>query len=339
MTTRARRPTATRSDELDDFKRRINLTEYAAALGYAIDRRASSRNSAVMAHPGGDKVVVAKGEDGHWVYFSVRDEADNGTIIDFVQRRGGGTLGVVRQALRSWAGSSPTPGVVRPSANTFAADLDPVRRDVLAVRVRYEAMRPLDGHHAYLEDVRKIPPHVLTDPLFADRIRVDERGNAVFPHFNRRDGLCGYELKNKNFTGFASGGVKGLWFSRTTPADSRLVVAETAIDALSYAALRFTPGTRYVSTAGELNPDQPLLLEAAMRKLPDGGEVVLALDHDAGGDKIGARLEAVFAALARPGLALRYDRPSAVDNDWNDVLRTTAATATRAAPPPRPRMR
>jgi hypothetical protein len=72
-------------------------------------------------------------------------------------------------------------------------------------------MRPIDGRHDYLEHERKIPAHILTDPLFADRIRVDEHGNAIFPHFNLRDGLCGYEIKNRAFTGFASGGVKGLW--------------------------------------------------------------------------------------------------------------------------------
>ena len=37
-----------RNDELDQFKTRINLAEYAASQGYQLDRRESSRNSAVM---------------------------------------------------------------------------------------------------------------------------------------------------------------------------------------------------------------------------------------------------------------------------------------------------
>jgi hypothetical protein len=45
---------------------------------------------------------------------------------------------------------------------------------------------------------------------FAGHIRIDVRGNAVFPHIDR-DGVCGYEIKNRNFTGFAPGGEKGLW--------------------------------------------------------------------------------------------------------------------------------
>ena len=34
--------------------------------------------------PGGDKIVIAQDEDQHWIYFSVRDDSDNGSIIDFV---------------------------------------------------------------------------------------------------------------------------------------------------------------------------------------------------------------------------------------------------------------
>ena len=44
--------------ELDEFKSSINLSEYAASLGYLMDRRASSRNSVVMRHGNGDKIVI-----------------------------------------------------------------------------------------------------------------------------------------------------------------------------------------------------------------------------------------------------------------------------------------
>ena len=336
MTSRGAMPR--RSDELQDFKRRINLTEYAAVLGYQIDRKASSRNSAVMRHPAGDKIIVAKAEDGHWVYFSVHDDKDNGTIIDFIQRREAGSLGDVRKRLRPWSGGSMPTDVPRPAKESFAADLDPIRKDLVAVRIQYERMRPIDGHHAFLENERKIPWHILSDPLFADRIRVDDRQNAIFPHYNR-DGLCGFEIKNKGFTGFASGAVKGLWFSKIGQEDRRLIIAETAIDALSYAALKFKPNSRYVSTAGEMNPDQPILLQQAMEKLPAGGEVILALDNDAGGDKIGSRIEAVFAMVNRPDLRLSYDRPETLDADWNDVLRAPASPTLAPLPMPTPRPR
>jgi len=91
----------TREQEIDDFKRRINLTEYAAAQGYALDRKESSRNSVTMRGPGDDKIIIGKdANSGHWIYFSVRDDADNGTIIDFIQNRQRFDLGEVRKALR-----------------------------------------------------------------------------------------------------------------------------------------------------------------------------------------------------------------------------------------------
>ncbi len=50
-------------DEFEAFKTRINLTAYAAAEGYVMDRKASSRYSVVMHHPNGVKIVIARGHD------------------------------------------------------------------------------------------------------------------------------------------------------------------------------------------------------------------------------------------------------------------------------------
>ncbi len=314
-----------RPDELEDFKTRVNLTEFAAAEGYTLDRKASSRNSAVMVHPAGDKIIIARGEDGHWVYFSVRDPGDHGTIIDFVQRRKGGTLGNVRQVLRPWVGggisppASPPP-LLRPSADRFIERLEPITRDVAQVRARYEAMKPVGAYNAYLCEDRAIPPALLAQPAFASRIRVDERGNVIFPHFNAA-GLCGYEIKNRGFTGFASGGTKGLWASVPTPEDERLVVAETAIDALSYAVLAGHHRARFVSIAGQMNPEQPALLRSAIGKLAADGRIVLAFDNDEGGDSLAARVTELFTEAQRADLTLIDDRPSVRGADWNDMLK------------------
>jgi len=56
-----------------------------------------------MRHPGGDKIVIARGEDDHWIYFSVRNDTDNGSIIDFIQHRRRCSIGEVRRELRPWA--------------------------------------------------------------------------------------------------------------------------------------------------------------------------------------------------------------------------------------------
>ncbi len=100
---------------------------------------------------------------------------------------------------------------------------------------------------------------------------MDARGNAVFPHFDA-EGLCGYEITNKGFTGFAAGASKGLWFSQAKPEDNRLVFCESAIDALSHAALYPAQDTRYASIGDQVNPQQPELIRAAVAVLGRAGK-------------------------------------------------------------------
>ncbi len=106
--------------ELETFKTDINLTEYAAAQGYEINRKESSRNSVIMRRPSGDKIIIARGHDRHWIYFTVRDDRDNGSIIDFIQHRKGLSLGEVRKELRPWAGQGMPPARSRLRASRRA---------------------------------------------------------------------------------------------------------------------------------------------------------------------------------------------------------------------------
>lgn len=315
----------TRPDELEAFKRSVNLTEYAASCGYELDRKASSQNSVVMVDDAGDKVVIARGRDGHWIYFSVRDEGDSGSIIDFAQHRGAGSLGEVRKLLRPWIGATNAPPPsARPARSSFVEDLQPIERDIAAVRARYEDMEPASGFHRYLVEERGLPAAILRDARFRDRLRVDARGNAVFPHFNR-EGLCGYEMVNAGFKGFAKGGAKGLWASSIRALDRELVIAESAIDALSYAALSGHAHRRFISLAGQVSPEQLELVAAAAEKLPSG-VVTLALDNDPAGGELAARLRQTLSACSKE---IREDRPGPDGLDWNDVLRSRGSS-----PPP-----
>ena len=79
--------------ELESFKTSIDLRAYAASQSYVLDAKESWRGSAVMRNEAGDKIIVKRDMDGHYVYFSVRDDQDHGTIIDFVCRRLGLSLG------------------------------------------------------------------------------------------------------------------------------------------------------------------------------------------------------------------------------------------------------
>jgi hypothetical protein len=103
-------------------------------------------------------------------------------------------LGDVRKELRPWL-EGRFLGLSRPVPKAFLSSLEPASKNLIEVRVRYEAMKPIEQAHHYLENECHISPGVLCNPRFAGRIRIDNHGNAIFPHWNQ-DGLCGYEIKN-----------------------------------------------------------------------------------------------------------------------------------------------
>jgi len=302
-------------DELERFKTSINLTEFAASRGYALDRRESSRSSAVMRHPDGDKIVIAfikpeKGDLTAWYYFSIRDYNDNGSIIDFIQNRGGGNLGDVRKTLRHFSGSSRP----RIPKTDYIPQMLPLTRDRAAAIMAYE-QAAFCAAVPYLT-ARGLDAQLITLPRFIRRFKIEAKhGNVLFPHYDK-DGLCGFEVKNKGFTGFSGGGYKGLWHSVCFSADKTLVLAESAIDAISYHALQPDETARYMSTGGKMNPNQPALIRAAMERMPKGSKVVAAFDNDPDGEKLADEVR----ALAPSGLEVVRPLPP-VGKDWNETLK------------------
>jgi hypothetical protein len=307
--------------ELESFKTSIDLRTYAASQGYALDRRESWRGSAVMRHAGGDKLIIKRDADGHYVYFSVRDDADHGTIIDFAQNRLRLSLGALRKELRPWLGRNaetlPYPPLV------------PTAKDRMRVETAYARMQDASGH-PYLENERAIPAAALQGDRFAGRVRIDARGNAVFPHFDR-DGLCGFEIKNRGFTGFASGGNKGLWLSWETPDDNRLVFCESAIDALSYAVLMPDDRTRYASIGGQLSPHQCELMRVAAAAMSMNAKIVAATDADEPGGKLADNIRKAVGLTGRGDLIFVLHQPEGF-KDWNDQL----GNRPKRSPSPRP---
>jgi hypothetical protein len=122
------------------------------------------------------------------------------------------------------------------------------------------------------------------------------------------------------------GGTKGLWFSHSGSDDRRLVLTESAIDALSYATLFSDAAdhTRYASLGGKLNSQQPDLVKATIARLPEGSEIVAAFDADGAGRMLVAVVRLVVAAVAtetgRTDLIFNVHLPTQEGEDWNQVL-------------------
>ncbi len=296
--------------ELEAFKN-IDLRVYAASHGYAIDAHESWRGTAVMRHTAGDKIIIKRDSDGHYVYFSVHDDSDHGTIIDFTKRRIGASLGAVRKELRPWVGSVS-------SAIPAYPPLPKVAKDRLRVYREFARMQDAPKH-PYLERERCIPSSLLCSERFLGKIKIDDRGNAVFPHFDA-EGLTGYELKNRNFTGFASGGVKALWISNTKKDDDCMVFCESAIDALSYAVLFPDDHTSYASIGGKPNGVQPELIRAAAARMRASSEITAAMDADSGGQQLVEVVRKAVAMSGRADLHFKIHEPEGF-KDWNDELK------------------
>ncbi len=294
-------------DELDRFKREINLTEFAVSLGYLIDRKESSRGSIVMRNAEGDKVIISRKEGGHWSYFSVRESRDHGTIVDFLQFREGLNLGGVRKRLRPWI-----LGVVsRPAVSLYAGEVHQTRKDRAAVQAAWSEARVITGNR-YLT-FRGINRQTLQDSRFAGCVRQDRRGNTLFAHYDQ-EGLSGYEIKNFNFTGFARHGQKAVWRSAATRDDNRLVIVEAALDGLSYHQLMPDQGTRYLSIGGQISPHQLEVVRAEISSMAGGSTIVLGFDRDEEGEHFADR----FRKLVRGYDYVRHAPDSG--KDWNDAL-------------------
>ncbi len=179
-------------------------------------------------------------------------------------------------------------------------------------------MQDASTGHPYLERERAIPGALLALDRFVGRVRIDSKGNAVFPHFDA-EGLSGYELKNVGFTGFASGGSKALWLSQELPDDNRLVITESAIDALSHAVLFPDNRARYASIGGKPNPQQPELIRAAAARMPPGSEIIAAMDADEDGAKLAEIVRSAVELTGRLDLRFVMQEPFGY-KDWNQEL-------------------
>jgi hypothetical protein len=301
--------------ELHRFKSDIHLAQYAIErYGYRRDEREGSRQSQVLRHPAtGDKIIVRKDTDGHWTYFSIRDDQDNGTIVDFVAHRARhSSLGWVRQELRGWLGTA------RPEPEPWLPSAPPVVRAQRSVAEAFAAAR-VTPTSAYLS-ARGLHRETLIDPRFAGTWRQDARGSVLFVHKGVAGEVTGFEIKGPCFTGFAAGGSKTAWQSHILPTDQSLVITESAIDALSYHQLHpeRAPHSRYLSTAGAPSSRQFALLEHLFAELAAGMTIVAAVDADDAGTKLAGRIQKLTMGYRH--VTFRRDSPEG-DKDWNDVLK------------------
>ena len=132
-------------------------------------------------------------------------------------------------------------------------------------------------------------------------------------------------MRGPRYKGFVSGGGKGLFAFAVCLEYKRLAVCESAIDALSLAAIEGCDrATAYLSTGGGWGDAGG---EELMSLLAPNTALIAAVDNGIGGDLLAGRL-AKLAAIA----AVTFGRLRPGTKDWNQQLSEMCPTPVGGPP-------
>lgn len=317
----------------NQVKKDINLVDLVLTLGYQHNRAKSGSDIEkgkfhtfdYKGKPGLDQVIIYKAPSGDYLYFNRADDRDKGSVIDFLKHR------IENPRIE---GITATPG-----KNIWASVIENARRflylpaaDRSTSHQLQQHMEPLQRGDSYVPDFlrkttaltdtrylhsRGISPETLASPLFAGRILnhvhagVTKGGqeckfvNTAFPQLHQ-DNIVGLEIKAHGFKGQAADSLNSaaLWLSNTNSKTTTLVIAESAIDALSHYQLKQPTNSLYASTSGQLTDNKVAeikrLIENTNLKI-----VKLAFDNNLEGMLFDTRL---IAGLARPATPMSIVR-------------------------------
>jgi hypothetical protein len=301
-------------DELERFKKEINLLEYVSSQDYtAIDKSRSSKTCLILRRQSDNgKIAVSRSNEGHFMYYDFRC-GRGGSIIDFVMHHTGSNLGQARKNLRQVLGGN----VNSFSHTALLRNCRSPGKIRQKIGREYTETKPLKSSSAYLES-RGIGIECVLDDRFSGSVREDRYGNVCFPYFDFT-GVVGIEKRNHNFKHYSKGGRKGLWKSNLKKGDSQTVICESPIDALSYAKLHCheKERTRYLALGGQISRFQWELIDGVMKKYRlKSIRVVLAFDNDVAGKRYVQRFQERYS---RTSFRLRL--PPREGLDWNDVVK------------------
>jgi hypothetical protein len=290
--------------ELERFRTEIDLSIFLEQQGYKRDSFVSCKSSAVYRHGPAEKLIVRK-RSHHFFYTNIKNSKDAGSIIDFVQRRTGKSLGQVRQVLRPvLVGGKYQP---RHDWKEPAESLEKSQWTWLNTGQVFDP-RYLQDRGINIETIEK----------YRNRIHQTRNGIFLFGHYGS-SGFSGFEIKSPDGTDRFATGCDKFFFPCLTDQRlvRRLVLTETAIDALSYAQIDgLRDDTAYLSLAGEHSPDQlkQLRVLAEMDKILS---VVLAHENDQGGDRQADKCRQLLEGI---DVCVERHTPVETGHAWNQVL-------------------
>ena len=292
------------NSEIEKFKTEIDLCRYLESQGWQKDYNASCRSSAVL-RQNNEKIIVGK-QRGHFVYKNTKRPGDQGSIIEYIQKRKKINLGQVRKILRPALHNQNFKSLHDWKAPKYAIN-----------QAQDKWLNNKDVFDFDYLNKRGIKKETVQTYSFVIKQNPNNK-NLMFAH-RGPDGFSGYEIKGPGEPRgkFSAGGKKSFFpLQREKESVSRIVITETAIDALSKAQMEgMRKDTAYVSTAGNPSDTQleqlfNLCQQTRIKK------VVLAQDNDKGGDEQAEKYQEI---LQNAPIEIEREIPE-VGKDWNEML-------------------
>ncbi len=311
--------------QLDEAKKE-DLSIFASAQGYEMDKSKSSQSYRVMKHPEtGDKIIISKTKNDVYMYYNVDNQQDKGTVYDFFKNRG---VTDPKEMLKAIKGTDAE--AIKANMPILATPKTSYNLEVLAQEYKsFKSYR--ESGNTYLQS-RGISKEI-TDQYSS--IKVDARNNVVTPmyaHYQDKQiktsfALSGYNqklqsplTKGKDGTPLEkplkdlNKGNKSITVLNTDKQEEvkHIVTTEAFIDGLSYVqANNLDPkNTVIISTNGQTSESSLNLITELAERYPNA-EVILAYDNDDKGKK--------FAESTKAKIQ-RAKTHFSTAKDWNEEL-------------------
>ena len=293
---------STDHDELAELRQRVDCRIVLERGGWEMDAQESSRR-AVKYRQGAGRIVIVTHEGRGW-FDPLNDK--RGDVIALAQHVWGGTLGHARKNLRPLAGIAPKLVPLRQGAAVVPINGERLWRQAQHLRSGSRAW-------AYLIERRALPASTVDRAVKIGALREGVHGTMWAQHQGASGRITGWEMRGPYYKGFAKGGTKSLFWLGHPPVADRIVVTESAIDAMSLASIEdWREGTLYASTGGGFGPET----EAALRKfLPRHARLIAATDRGTGGEILASRLHDLATSCGTD-----FTRLVPEAKDWNAQL-------------------
>ena len=312
-------------DELNHYKRHIDIREYLTSVGYVSDKeRDTPRYRAFSNEVTQDKVYVPinKAYANPNFYVNQHDSQDKGTVVNFVMTRQQKDLNEARQTLREYLGQGYMPSPekrIDSEKNTDAEEVAKKKRQDFVVQRITQGESGVN--EVYLQK-RLLLHDTRNHVAFQEVVKLNEAPDARFVAFPLKDELgnvSGLAMKSPTKERFL-GNRDGAWVSSPTRSDQAIdkaIITEDPVDAMSYHQLRGNRSQEnvvYISPAGNPSVNQLSVIKEHII-LIDPKSVVLANDNDLPGKEYDRKYQQTLKDI---GIPVQVEKSTF--KDWNADL-------------------